>query len=399
MAKILDTDITINPNRAPPIKGKYTDVDVIADGRCFFGSLVLANRINDGEAYSNELINDIIKNLNDWIRENLINIVQNSPSDCATIQAVAAYARILLTKTVSELKSNTDDKVITRENEMFVQTSEEINNTFPEKLTTCPYDDGSVSKEEIQNLLKNKTFQEYQARFVSFCNAFVEKKNGTTYEYAEPEVITQILSNKLLKNICILDSNYGETITYYSNYVKTNTFSTIYVKKLTEAHYHALIPTENIPIEHLSHVRSAPDSLISLRIKYERCEKKDLPSTGWRGSYGSSKTNRIVGKDSSDTENVVSKVNKTIREKSDFSNYQRIDENAVKVIDDKGNEVSRDNLRRANDNWYFLVNLKEKQNSRRGGGKYTKSRLLRRLTQRKKTKRRRNKKRKSKKQH
>jgi predicted RNA-binding protein with RPS1 domain len=92
-------------------------------------------------------------------------------------------------------------------------------------------------------------------------------------------------------------------------------------------------------------------------------------------------------------------VNKTISEKSDFSNYQLIDENAVKVIDAGGNEVSSNSLRTANDKWYFLVNLKEKQNSRKGGGKYTKNRLLRRLTQRKKTKRRRNKKRKSKKQH
>lgn len=396
MAQIIDTDITIKSNNIP-IKGIYTTVDVIADGRCFFGSVALADRINNGEPYSNELTNDIISNLNNWIQTNLINIVEKSPPDCTIIQAVASYARLLLTKSVPESKSKTDDKVMTPENDTFVQISMEIDDTFPEKLTTCPYE-SSVSEEEIQNLLRNDTFQKYQAQFVSFCNAFIEKKNER-YEYAEPEVITHILSKTLRKNICVVDNNYDTVQTYYSNYDEGNTLPTIYVKKLKMAHYHALIPAENIPVDQLSHVRSAPDSPISLRIKYERCEKKDLPSTGWRGSYGSSKTNRIIGKDSSDTENVVSKVNKTISEKSDFSNYQLIDENAVKVIDAGGNEVSRDNLNRAKDKWYFLVNLKEKQNSRKGGGKYTKNRLLRRLTQRKKTKRRRNKKRKSKKQH
>jgi hypothetical protein len=387
MASILATDITIKSNNVP-INGNYLEVNVIADGRCFFGSVALAYKINNKEPYTDALTNSIISNLNGWIQENLIDIVEKPPN-CAIIEAIAKYARSSELAKVSE-KDDGDDTTMTPARLEKERIQQEIDDTFPFYLTNCPYN-GNVTEPEIQTLLTIDTFKKYHAQFINFCKSFIEKKDGA-YTYAEPEVITQILSNTLNQNICVVNNNNIETIRYYSNYDEENKLPTIYVKKLSYAHYHALIPTENVPF-----AESTPNSL---KIKYERCELKDLPSTGFRGAFASSRTNRIIGKNPSDTENVVSKVNKTISEKSDFSHFQPITENDVTLKNDKEPSTSNEHLKRAsNDDFYFLVNLKEKQNSRRGGGKYTKSRLLRRLTQRKKTKRRRNKKRKSKKQH
>ena len=50
MASILATDITIKSNNVP-INGNYLEVNVIADGRCFFGSVALAYKINNKERF------------------------------------------------------------------------------------------------------------------------------------------------------------------------------------------------------------------------------------------------------------------------------------------------------------------------------------------------------------
>jgi hypothetical protein len=363
---IKDTDVTIiNNSTQQPIDGNnYTVVEVTSDGRCFFGSVALAYKINNGELCTSTLIDNVLSTLNDWIKKNLTEVVQKTPSECATIQAIASYARSSAYAEIPDKKYEGELDIVTKENTKNVDAINEINFIFPERLTNCPYREDV--RNDIQALLETQTFKKNQAEFVTFCNAFIENQNGT-YTFAEPEIITQILCNTLQQNICVVSNSYTTVITYYSNYDDLNSLPTIYVKKLQYAHYQALIPATKIPV--------AQSSPVSLRIKYNRCEIKDLPSTGWRGSYGSSKTNRIAAKDSSDTENVVSKVNKTIHEKSDFNNFSVIREKDVQVMDDKNNQINSDNLTNANEDWYFLVNLKDKAKSRKGG-RYKKSRRL-----------------------
>jgi hypothetical protein len=380
-AKILDTDITITSTDGSPIKGKYTAVDVIADGRCFFGSLDLAKRISDGDKYSNELINDITSNLNEWIQANLIETVIKFPFECTIIQAVATYARSSELAKIDD-ENTGDRKVITEEQSKSQNTLQLIDETIPAKITVkCPFQ-GDVSDADIQTLLENPNYIGYQNQFITFCRSFIEKKNNE-YTYAEPEVITQILSNKLQKNIGLVNNNYSIIKMFYSNDDPENTLPTIYVNKLAYAHYHALIPTENIPI---AFSESTPNSL---KIKYKGCEIKDLPSTGFRGSYGSSRTDRIIGKKTSDTENVVSKVNKIIRERPEFSRFQPITENDVTLKNDKEPSTTNDNLRRARtDDYYFLVNLKEKSQAQRGGKYKKRTRKKKHIQHRKSQKRR-----------
>jgi hypothetical protein len=372
----------------------YTAVEVTSDGRCFFGSVALAYRINKGELYTGTLIDNVLSTLNDWINENLIRVVEENPTECATLQAIAANARRLLYNSVPDIPTNKKETVtVTSEEEEKNQTEEEKKQTeeettkafnnasneidliFPENLTKCPYEQSPEEMvTQIEALKQNERFRSYHSEFVWFCHDFNTKINGKSYEYAEPEVIGQILSNKLNQHICVVSNTYNVTKTYYSNYIADER-PTIYVKKLDVAHYHALIPATKIPALY--------NSDVSLRIKYKRCEIKDLPSTGWRGSFGSSKTNRIIGEKSSDTENVVSKVNKTISEKSDFNNFYTIGEDDVQVIDDRNNTITNGDFKNANENWYFLVNLKEKEKSRRGG-RYNKKSRRRRLTRKKK---------------
>lgn len=382
-AIILNTD---SKNNKAIDNNLYTAVEVTSDGRCFFGSVALAYRINKGELYTETLIDNVLSTLNDWIRENLIEVVENNPTECATLEAIAANARRLLYKSVPDDKSNKKETVTImesaeKENEetetakVFENAVNQIDLTFPENLTKCPYENPDEMVGQIEELKQNKQFTLYQSEFVSFCHDFNTKESGKPYEYAEPEVIGQILSNKLNQHICVVSNTYNVIKTYYSNYINNEELPTIYVKKLDIEHYYALIPATKIPTLY--------NSDVNLRIKYKRCEIKDLPSTGWRGSFGSSKTNRIIGENSSDTENVVSKVNKTISEKSDFNNFSIIGENDVQVIDDQNNTITNGDFKNANENWYFLVNLKEKEKSRRGG-RYNKKSRRRRLTRKKK---------------
>jgi len=381
MAFNLDTDITINSLSNEPINGKYTEVNVIKDGRCFFASVELAYKINNKEQYTDTLINNIISNLNVWIQENLIDVVEKSPIDCTIIQAIAAYA--ISSEIAKVPEKNVGDRTATSHEQLITeQNLEQIYNTIPHYLMNCPYKDDE-HEDEIQQIVTNDNFIKYQEQFITFCNSFIQANARGIYTYAEPEAITQILSNKLQQNICIVNNNNIVTVTYYSSYDEKNTLPTIYVKKLDYAHYHALIPTKNNPI-----VSQSP---VSLKIKYESCEKKDLPSTGWRGSYGSSKTNRIIAKDPQDTENVVSKVNKTISEKSDFSHFEPITEKDVTLKNDKDASISNDDLKRAsNDDFYFLVNLKEGKKPR-GGGKHKKRTRKKKHNQQRKSQKRRSK--------
>jgi hypothetical protein len=230
---IIENNITLSKHRTrTKIPGTFSQVEVTADGRCFFGSVWLGSLVdNVGQIAALEPRIDKFNikkqdnELNTWMQKNVINRLDSVQQTCRFLVYIRLYQH--------QVKLNVYDSTL----------EDIIPHNFVGMCLKHPNSD--YIKERLPKMIKNtsKSYLKFKNEFITYYKSLNVLKYST-YPYAEPNVgLAQELANSLGQNITIVnpDGVINEDAIYWVN-MQENDKKMIYVCKLDAEHYRALIP-------------------------------------------------------------------------------------------------------------------------------------------------------------
>jgi len=185
----------------PPSKEPYKMVDVIADGRCFSGSVYyLTQHIRKPD--------DTI--LNQWIRDSIITPIVSLPKFNKNI-VDWVYQFTLIPDTLRN--ANPSDKLIKYRNDLF------MNNYIEDIKPTFDANDDNVPQAYQAILSANGEYDKCHSKYIKYINRLNKTQNGG-YEWTEPQYGPgQILSDQFNRTIYIIaeytDANKRDGFTAY----------------------------------------------------------------------------------------------------------------------------------------------------------------------------------------